>query len=1011
MKRRTWTVALVILLGGLWRIAGAAEGPAAKPAVKPAAEPAPAPKVVYLEKCRGWGLMPAEMVHQGILAQELFRQALLIAARDELGLRTRDAWLGDAMPEGGGNPPLDIAAGPGQRTLIEYLRGFYPVQEIIARDWHESKGPLDYVALAVDREKASRTTLVAVLKQAGFEGKPNARKPDAKVPEKVQQLLGEMTFTSQFDAVRRLHAAIRADGESPARLGALARAYANLGILTEVYWHPAHKVFKARAMLYAQRLPAAEEEPSPGALWHRAYVLTLVGLHKQALAELETAEKAWKEAGEKDEKKRPGWVDLLGSFCRYDLQKLAPNQTTEANRELSWLLRFVATEQSGSFTQTVETALETLEAVPECYRVHDGLCEVGGVAVLHRATVAGLATLSQRLYPRLADMPGLPEDVQQIVKRGEGGGVLGALLGGGRRSLTDEFPKRRELMRALCKARPAGPTPEPGKDQDAAAEGPSRAAPDAGDPSWAALGHLVRELSFLQVMRRADFEAGPLSVPTDEFLDASAPLVADHRFRPFLETYREDDQAKKKARGELAKIEPEGLEFHALRISSPFLRTNEPVRIAYNTRMLVSDDPTARDYHLFHANVGGNRLVKARNLQGVSPHNPAARATLIRVDWKNVAGDAEKWERESAGHPAVLGALAAAYQKQGRTDDAVRCLKKVIEAAPDLASYHHLAKVYLNQGHEDQWLATLEEYLEQPDYGLGHARTRKAIAWHFMEKGELERALPYAEDAAASYAQWALLTAATCHKAMKHWDKAEQYYKAAALRYKDGNMRWFRFCKVTGHGDLQAAREVALEHVEKVKARGPEADRSDVGLFHLLDGEPDKALPYYEEAFARNNNPFFGLMAALLADRLGQSEKRDRLLRETKTRGPKYLVYGKPRQQMLAVAGLMADDLAAGAKGQIDLPAAEKLIATAHPTEQVKLNYFLGKYLDLRSKPEAAVKLWKRSMSDINNLDVFARSLAGCELRAHGVKPDDFYEETFPRKPPQKSPASQDKPQ
>ena len=91
MRRRAWTVALVILLVGLWRIAAAAEEPAAKPAVKP-------PKVVYLEKSRGWGLMPEGKVHQGILARELFRQALLIAARDELGLLTRDAWLGDAMP-------------------------------------------------------------------------------------------------------------------------------------------------------------------------------------------------------------------------------------------------------------------------------------------------------------------------------------------------------------------------------------------------------------------------------------------------------------------------------------------------------------------------------------------------------------------------------------------------------------------------------------------------------------------------------------------------------------------------------------------------------------------------------------------------------------------------------------------------------------------------------------------------------------------------------------------------
>ncbi len=47
---------------------------------------------------------PIDGTLQGILARELFRQAILIAARDELGLATRDEVLGDSPPavaEGG----------------------------------------------------------------------------------------------------------------------------------------------------------------------------------------------------------------------------------------------------------------------------------------------------------------------------------------------------------------------------------------------------------------------------------------------------------------------------------------------------------------------------------------------------------------------------------------------------------------------------------------------------------------------------------------------------------------------------------------------------------------------------------------------------------------------------------------------------------------------------------------------------------------------------------------------
>src|SRR5262249_61570361 len=47
---------------------------------------------------KGTGLSP-DSVEQGYLARELVRQSILIAARDELGLPTRDRVLGDALPD------------------------------------------------------------------------------------------------------------------------------------------------------------------------------------------------------------------------------------------------------------------------------------------------------------------------------------------------------------------------------------------------------------------------------------------------------------------------------------------------------------------------------------------------------------------------------------------------------------------------------------------------------------------------------------------------------------------------------------------------------------------------------------------------------------------------------------------------------------------------------------------------------------------------------------------------
>ncbi len=97
-------------------------------------------------------------------------------------------------------------------------------------------------------ETLSRTAFPAALKTLGLKGEPNAYKADASLPANVEDRLSHLGFVENLTAVRDLHESIRTDAESPARLGALARGYAQLGVLSEFQWHPAHKAFKARAL-------------------------------------------------------------------------------------------------------------------------------------------------------------------------------------------------------------------------------------------------------------------------------------------------------------------------------------------------------------------------------------------------------------------------------------------------------------------------------------------------------------------------------------------------------------------------------------------------------------------------------------------------------------------------------------------------------------------------------------------------------------------------------------------
>ena len=60
---------------------------------------------------------------------------------------------------------------------------------------------------------------------------------------------------------------------------------------------------------------------------------------------------------------------------------------------------------------------------------------------------------------------------------------------------------------------------------------------------------------------------------------------------------------------------------------------------------------------------------------------------------------------------------------------------------------------------------------------------------------------------------------------------------------------------------------------------------------------------------------------------------------------------GKPRSELIALADLIAQDLAHGGKGEIDLKAADKISAGASTAqEKVNFNAFLAGYLDLHGK-------------------------------------------------------------
>ena len=236
----------------------------------------------------------------GLLLRELFRQAVLVAARDELGLSTRDMALGESLGEADSDGVLVVeeqTTGAYRKSLGLRLnrRGdekpAAAVYEVELPWFGEKRGQLDYPAVVEALEPLSRKEIVAALQKVGAKGGGAKPRGTAAVGADIELALGEMNLFSQFAAVRALHDLERIDGQSPQTLAALVRGYANLGQLTAFAWNAAPKVFKARALIYAERLVNANEHDS-WSLNHRGYARALAGLHAAALADFQAGEDA-----------------------------------------------------------------------------------------------------------------------------------------------------------------------------------------------------------------------------------------------------------------------------------------------------------------------------------------------------------------------------------------------------------------------------------------------------------------------------------------------------------------------------------------------------------------------------------------------------------------------------------------------------------------------------------------------------------------------------------------------
>lgn len=891
---------------------------------------------------------------RGILARELVRQALAIAARDELGLAVRDlslseSFAGDAGYELKGELFLTCGFESGKRVGLALVRKAGGKQDELWKKDVPLGKTWDYARLAEDMEALSRTEWPAVLRRAGFAGLGPAKKSADKpaVNEDRLEVLSEFALVT---AIRDAHIQMRGQGESPEMLGQLVRAYANLGLLTEHHWTATHKIAKARALLYAQRL-LAQRQAAAASWWHRAYAMAILGRHDGALADLAAAAKLAAPAKETP----PSWVGVLDAYCRFDLGRLEELGNASA---LARLLHFGLVADGTSSTRTVSVGQDLLKVHPDCYRAWDALSSMRELGVLHHVTEAAPAHLAGNLTRNLRALPRLPGGVAEL--------------------LTDEPltpAQERRLLQALTAASALG------QDDDGL--------------SWSAVAALVRETRFAQVFRRLEFMLFRWSVPVGEFWEEAQPWVADHPYYGFLAIHTKltPDEVKAAGKAVTAKIDVSALAVGpTVRLVTYIDGLEENRATRRGTRLTVAHgDLVYRDVRIalgpiatrplvigqksvvLGAKVGPSverQVALARQLLEVSPHSTFARAALIELDWDKVRNQAADWEKTQDSD--VLGYLGRRYLELGRLEDGQRCLGKYLEKCPEHWAFLAMADSYKHQNDDARWLATLEKFLELPSLGLEQARVQVDIATYYRQKKDKDKALDYAEAAAETWAEWAMRLACACNEDVQNWERAEMWVRRVSERYPSAAKEWQRWCERTGMGDLKAATELAMGRATETVTSAADA-LHDKAWTALSARQWKAAAESFRKLQLATRDQSLHMFAALAADAHKDTDQRDGSLRKV----PADNRFGK-------VAALFREALKP--KAQLDLDMVDKSLADERPAMKADVHFLVGWFLELRGHKDQALVYYDRCATAAAGRPTL-RALAIQAVREAGMEP------------------------
>jgi len=787
--------------------------------------------------------------YMAVIQRELIRQSFLITAREEFDVLVWDEFLREGDGKEGDNRH--------RFALVFIPNPTTPGKMALSSDGSVPSNVLEVTLPAMDdqavefllnmTETWSTKDFREILKARNL---PAAQRPsgDAKTewePVNAEELLDPFLCLSHLQT---LHQALKETPDSPELHAEISLCYVLLGSLTELHWGIESKIFKARGLIYAQRGMRNHPEHA-GLAWAKGLALMLTGLHAAAEREVDRARSL------PGETPRPDWAPALESFVIWNDQQITEN--VEKEIPLAAYFQLLAAEMAGTEPQQIAAAAAVLERTPECYRA---LGSLAGGQELGLRRSAGQAQLVQfvRTFPEsMQNFHPLPEGMDELIGEFED---------------SEGFSDQLEITRDLVAALKASPEQ------------------DVRFPPLSTVGMLAENLHFAHALEVLKTERSHLGVDSTETVAQLMPLLEGHPAVDLLGAFRSDTD---QARGSLARVAPVLLRLPVGDRSLPILNSLRSLRVP-------GLDAAIQSAHAHRDSVTPEllRFIEDPNfpitprrkviavLQRVSPNCPAVQNHVISYVWEPTVPGNPEWEQTD--NVNTLIALATFFDQSSLVDSefadrAERCWKKAVAADPSPRLFRSFAIHYLNRGNPQEYRKQMLLALEQPSFGLEHAQISNGLAMGFMRRGDFKTAKPHAMNAAQSYSSWGLETGSQCLEGLGDWKTSEDLTKARAGRYDGDWFEWYLWCRRTGRGDLEGARE----HVQQVMSHWePDAQTFSYerAIYYELESDSEAAIDAWRKITSPRVQELRNIQLALLLQEKGEAEESAKLIAENADR-------------------------------------------------------------------------------------------------------------------------------